>query len=204
MAAGPASLPLLGLALAIGVAGTLLGLAGWRGWRAFRALGATRPPTLLDYGRAVADGLYAAEVIGVGAEAVRVQRVDDAVVRLWLDGGTPEDTVRFAQAVEEVLAPIGRPRYLVRRGVVGTPGLRLARALRAGVGDPPARVVVAHAVPEIVGHTRASADAFGAAWARWIAGAAPAAVFATREVLAPSAGSTPLPGEVRLRLRRQW
>ncbi len=157
---------------------------------------------------AVADGLHRAGLAPVGADSVRAEVLDDGRLGFRLDGADGVDetvSARFATALEEVVSPMGAPRYVVPRWVTTPPtGLDgLVRGWRdRGRQRPDGEVW--HTVPSVLATHRAKADAFAAAWGHWVSGGD--AVYAhTPEaagVLATHRGEDPF--AVTCVVRRVW
>jgi len=127
---------------------------------------------------AVGDGLAAAGLIDrrLGAAAVRVVPQPDGYYRCYLDGASLPDSETFAAALDELLAPIGSPRYIVPRYVAGRPTSTLgAIALLLKTSSSPrwGRTVVYHAVPSMLATDRERVAAFGAAWNRHVSAGRP-------------------------------
>ena len=123
---------------------------------------------LRTLGQAVADALHASAGTSRGASAVRVARRSDSEVEVRLAAPAQESRL-FATCLDELLAPLAEPRWLVSRLVLPVPAgpsesrrLALARA----VGRPVDAAVTWHAVPAELARTKARVDAFDAAWAR--------------------------------------
>jgi hypothetical protein len=154
---------------------------------------------------AIADGLRAADLSPVGAEALHVETTPDGVTAYSLAGVPDEVSSRFALALEEVVTPMSAPRYVLPRWVTpapqGTDGL--VRGLRAVVHHRPEDEVW-HTVPSVLADTRAHADAYAAAWGHWVGGGP--AVFASSPagagVLATHRGMDPF--SVTCVIRRVW
>jgi hypothetical protein len=176
-------------ALVVLVGGSALGAAGigalvalllvlaatvtqvWRTRAAMARL--TSQDTLGAIGRAVADALATTGRIDAtaGAARVRVGPQEDGYQRCQLEGASTADAERFAEAVEEVLAPLWEPRWVIGRRVIdGPPSLMgAARALLAGiVGRRTASAVVYHAVPGALASSRERVAAFERAWTTWV------------------------------------
>ena len=148
----------LGLSRAV-TAGGFLAAAG----------AAAAPPSgsLEDMAMAVADGLHAAGLAGRGAAAVRLEPQPGAGYRARLSDVPAGESATFAAALEEVLAPLAQPRYLVPRLFLPCPGSRwaaLGLALRRLARRPLPATVVYHAVPAVLGVNRTRAAAFARAW----------------------------------------
>lgn len=161
---------------------------------------AATEPSVLRFGYAVADGLAEAGLARHGAPSVTVRAEPDGAYRLSLD--TPDDDAArlFTEALDEVLAPVSAPRYVIPRYVLTVRGRWSATLWR--LGTLRASTVVYHAVPASLGRTRRHADAFAVAWRRWVSGGA--AVYASSPegagVLATHRGADPLAATTRLQL----
>jgi superfamily II DNA or RNA helicase len=141
-------------------------------WGRSRVVGASRHRVTVGLvASAVADGLRGADLSPVGADGVRVETTPDGVASYRLDGVEEEVSARFATALEEALAPMSGPRYVVRRWVTSAPhGVDgLVRGLRAVTGNRPDGEVW-HSVPSVLASTRERADAYAAAWDHWVGG----------------------------------
>jgi len=124
-------------------------------------------------GRAVAEALAAAGRIDAlaGADRVRVLPQPDGYQRCLLEGVAEADARRFAEAMEDVLAPLWEPRWLIGRRVLDerTSAAGAARVLAARL---PGRVapgrMVYHAVPDLLAGSKERVAAFERAWHRWV------------------------------------
>jgi superfamily II DNA or RNA helicase len=124
---------------------------------------AANPADLGAIACAVADALKLAELSPVGSEAVSTSLDPDGVYRATLDGAPAAVTEMFASALDETLAPLTNPRYVIARYVVtSTSGMAVLR----GRAEPNA--VVYHAVPSVLGVNAKRARAFERAWASWV------------------------------------
>ena len=72
--------------------------------------------------RAVADALRARGLVSAGAGAVVVE-VKGQELRCRLSGVPAEESARFAEALDEALQPVSRPRYLISRLTADPPRL---------------------------------------------------------------------------------
>lgn len=74
----------------------------------------------------------------------------------------------FATSLDEVLAPLVAPRYVIARYVLQPPTrpYRQGLAWLAGKAEPNGAVY--HAVPTVLGGNADRADAFARAWSRWV------------------------------------
>jgi superfamily II DNA or RNA helicase len=163
--------PPTGVVAGVGT-GLLVGgaVAGQRYVSQLRALGSTadveQSATLRQLAAAVADGLLAAGATSVGAAAVRISGARGGEIACELDAPT-EESVLFAASLDELLAPLADPRWLVSRLVLPLPAAaadrrRLARA--RALGRPVEAAVAWHAVPAALGRSKARVAAFEAAW----------------------------------------
>jgi superfamily II DNA or RNA helicase len=125
------------------------------------------PGTLGALARAVADGLATAGGSTVGADGVTVSATHDGFVRCGLAGATQAESDLFAVALEELLAPLADPRYLIGRVVINPPigqRARMAFAARLVMGRPIDAAVSWHAVPAWLSTSNRRLDAFTASW----------------------------------------
>lgn len=162
-----------GVGAAAGVGTGLLvgaGVAGQRYAAQLRALRGSseveQTATLRQMAAAVADGLHAAGATSVGAGAVRVVGGRGGEVSCELDAPTA-DSALFAACLDELLAPLADPRWLVSRLVLPVPASaadrrRLARA--RALGRPVEAAVAWHAVPSALSRSKARVAAFENAW----------------------------------------
>ena len=123
--------------------------------------------------------------------------------RCLLAGVSEAESAVFATALDEALAPIGSPRYVVPRWVVTGP-VTWPRTLRAAYGRIHADGEVWHPVPTVLGSNAQRAAAYGAAWGRWVGGG-PALYTGSPDgagVLAAQRGSDPF--DVATVMRRHW
>lgn len=118
---------------------------------------------LRDIGRAVAQALCDTKGIAVGAAAVDIRPQPDGYYRCVVVGASYAESSRFADALDECLAPLQAPRYIVPRLV--RPQRRGPRARLRGLLTSSA--VVYHAVPSTFSSARKVA-AFAAAWSRFV------------------------------------
>jgi hypothetical protein len=133
----------------------------------------TSDDTLGAIGRAVADALASAGRIdaAAGADLVRVVPQADGYQRCLLEGASTADAEHFAEAMEEVLAPLWEPRWVIGRRVIDEPPTLVgaARVLLAGlVGRRGGSAVAYHAVPGALATSRDRVTAFERAWTGWV------------------------------------
>lgn len=175
-----------------------------------RAARLTRVPaaaTLEGLAHAVADGLHAAGVTGRGAGAVTVEVTPGGAYRALLRDVPVAESATFADALDEVVAPLAAPRYVVPRLVVPQPASRRAAVrlgLRRLLRRPVAAAVVYHAVPSSLGANRRLADAFGRAWNTYVSPGEPLYTGSPEGagVLAAQRGDDPF--AVTTQLRTLW
>jgi superfamily II DNA or RNA helicase len=170
---------------AVGVAGLVGGLAllrdrrrdrtrAFSSWVAEQAARAGHTPTVAQCAAAVADALEAAHLTRVGSASVVVEVHPGGEYRCRLDAAE-EDAHLFAVALDELLAPMATPRYVLSRATfTGRPRLgddvRLrtpddaVAALRALEPDG----VVWHQVPEMLGVNADRARCLLTAWRHWV------------------------------------
>jgi superfamily II DNA or RNA helicase len=161
------------IGLEVGLVIFALGL-GWTGATIRGYLGQVGPgPTLENLAAAVADGLSGAGLVGPGvsADSIRVVVQPDGYYRCYPEGASLEDSATFAAALEEVLAPLEQPRYIIPRHVARPPTSTLgALALLVRETSLPGRggSVVYHAVPAPLAVNRERAEVFARAWHRHV------------------------------------
>ena len=193
--------PLVGLLGLLGLLGA--GLAAHRAAERHRVLlqQVARPPDPVRVAWALADGLHAAGLTERGAEAVEWHVASDGGLRFRLDSGAGGDSAVFAEAMADLVAPIGSPRYLVPRFVLRVPaGVDLLHPLGSVRPDG----VVWHPVPTVLGTRADLAQAFAGAWSDWVGGG-PAVFTGSPEgagALAASRGTHP--GAATSVLRLSW
>ena len=167
-------------------------------------LAASEPPSVIQVARAVADGLRVADLLPVGAEAVRVDIDHEGLYRCRVGGVAEEHSLLFTNALDEAVLPIADPRYVVSRGVVAPGPISGKRARQAAAGHLEPDGEVWHAVPTVLGRRKQWAVAYAGAWGWWVGGGPP--VF-TRSpegagILAAQRGADPFRASTVV--RRQW
>ena len=115
--------------------------------------------------RAVADALRARGLVSAGAGAVVVE-VKGQELRCRLSGVPAEESARFAEALDEALQPVSRPRYLISRLTADPP--RPRDVLRLGLIGRETALETWHPVPSVLASNRDRADAYLLAWRRWV------------------------------------
>src|SRR6202042_3579090 len=96
------------------------------------------------------DALHDAGLTSRGADAVLVEAQPDGSYRARLRDVPAEESARFTQALEETLAPLAQPRYVISRLIIAPPrgpGGATALALRRLVTGRVPAAVIYHAVP---------------------------------------------------------
>lgn len=133
--------------------------------------------SLEDMAAAVADGLQQAGGIdpALGAAAVRVGVQSDGCYRCYLAGASEADSRLFAESLDELLAPLATPRYIIPRYVADPPGTLTATAAIAlrMIGGRTGGRAVYHAVPAYLAANRKRVDAFHRAWNQHVSPGAP-------------------------------
>src|SRR6185437_13091509 len=163
-----ASPPAIGPDL-LGLAGGLAVMGGGGAWlsRSLEQVTAGLNPSgaLDDLAAAVAAALQSTGGIApeLGPGAVRVVMQEDGHCRCFLDGASAADNALFAESIDELLAPLGAPRYIIPRYVVARPASLLQSALlalRLSTGEKTGSTVVYHAVPAWLATNKTRASAF--------------------------------------------
>jgi hypothetical protein len=155
-------------AVAAAIAGVvvLAGLAAL-GRTAARVVTASPRGSLDDLAMATADALHAARLTSRGGDAVLAETQADGSYRARLQDVPAGESGLFADALEETLSPLARPRYVIPRLIVAPPpgpGAAARLALRRLLtGHVPATVVY-HAVPTALSANKKLASTFGQAW----------------------------------------
>jgi superfamily II DNA or RNA helicase len=122
--------------------------------------------TLRQLAAAVADALHATGGTTVGASAVSVRAGRDGWVRCELEADDAQSRL-FAACLDELLAPLVDPRWLVSRLVLPVPATAAERrrlAVARTVGRPVDAAVAWHAVPAELGRSKTTVAAFDDAW----------------------------------------
>jgi hypothetical protein len=155
------------LVVAVVLAGVVLAGLAWVGRTAHRMTAAPGSGSLDDLAAAVADALHAAGLTSRGGDAVRVEAQADGGYRARLQEVPAAESALFAEALDEVLAPLSQPRYVIGRLILAPPaGPAAATGLavrRLVTGHVPATVVY-HAVPTVLSSNKKLALAFERAW----------------------------------------
>ncbi len=177
--------PLLGagvLAGLAGVAGAVLAgpvalmalvpagaLAAWAAARARGDAGLLPAAAPLDrIARAVCDAYVALGELRHGAAASLVfEPRASGYLRCRLRDGTPEESARVTSALDALLGPVERPRYLISR-LVAPPEPGPGALLKLAAGARGDLVTAWHAVPDDLGRRKERAEALAAAWRHWL------------------------------------
>ncbi|MFJ2758878.1 DEAD/DEAH box helicase family protein [Nocardioides sp. NPDC087217] len=162
-----------------------------------------RRPSVGAVGAAVADALKTTGQTSAGADSLEIAVDSDGSYRLHLAGVPEEESALFAASLEEALAPIAAPRYLVSRPITGD--LNALERLRLGVsGRHAANAEAWHAVPTALGRRAADAKSFLAAWEHWVGGSGLLYTGSPEGagVLAAQRGADPF--DVTAVIRRHW
>jgi superfamily II DNA or RNA helicase len=178
---GPSVLVAVAVAPLLAVAITAVGLAALAAWEISAASGRLRAVCPSDSLEAIATAVIEALAVtgGIdgrhGAPDLRVVVQADGYYRCYLDSATRADSAAFADALDQALAPLEDPRYIIPRRVVDPPNGEieaLALALKSGLGFPGGRLIY-HAVPDYLAVRKERVQAFEMAWNRNVsAGAA--------------------------------
>jgi superfamily II DNA or RNA helicase len=155
------------VAAAVVVAAIVLVGAVVVGRTALRVTAAPGSGSLDDLATAVADALHAAGLTGRDGDAVRVEAQADGGYRARLQEVPAAESALFAEALDEVLAPLSQPRYVIPRLILPPPAGPAAAAglavRRLVTGHVPATVVY-HAVPTVLSSNKKLAAVFERAW----------------------------------------
>lgn len=125
------------------------------------------PNALEQLAAVVADALHAADGADSGAEAVRITPDPDGWIRCELGDVPTEQSQRFTEALDELLAPLAEPRYLIGRKILMPPAGRVARAsfaVRAVLGVRLPGAIAWHAIPRWFARNQARRRTFRQAW----------------------------------------
>jgi superfamily II DNA or RNA helicase len=126
--------------------------------------------SLRQLAAAVADALHASSLVSADSSALRVQGGAGGWVTCTLDAPAAESAL-FATCLDELLAPLAEPRWLVSRLVLPTPtdAASRRRVARAAAFSRPVEASVAwHAVPAELGRNKARVALFETAWWRHV------------------------------------
>jgi superfamily II DNA or RNA helicase len=160
LAAGPLLLAALLLAAGLGAA------ALWRTRRAAALLPATAP--LDRIARAICDAyVELGELRPQAAASLAFEPRASGYLRCRLRAATPHESARVIAALDSMLGPVERPRYLLSR-LVAPPDLSAPDLLRIAGGSRAPLTTIWHAVPDDLGRRKDRAQVLAAAWRRWL------------------------------------
>ncbi|WP_110182542.1 DEAD/DEAH box helicase family protein [Nocardioides solisilvae] len=166
---------------ALGLGGAAaLGVLGRRRHReldawARRQLADAAVPSVHRVACAVAQALRSTGQVRQGPADVVVEVHPGGEHRCRLAEATAEEGALFAEALDEVLAPLGTPRYVVARHVVRPGAAPVGRAVTRRsallrLRSLRAEETVWHAVPTTLGTHAGKAQQFARAWDHWVGG----------------------------------
>ncbi len=142
---------------------------GWAGLRLARTQRALADPLPLDLvARTICDAyLMLGELTSQAAGSLAIEPRASGYLRCHLAAASAAENAHFTRALDQALSPASFPRYLISR-LVPEPGRAPLRPLaRALSGKAPfGRRWVA--VPDDFGRSRQRANAYAAAWRRWL------------------------------------
>ncbi|HYK32646.1 MAG TPA: DEAD/DEAH box helicase family protein [Streptosporangiaceae bacterium] len=146
----------------------LVAAAGWSAARLARARKELADALPLDLVAMAICESYA-RLGQMSAEAARSLTIEpraSGYLRCYLQAASPAENDLFTTALDEVLCPTGFPRYLVSRLVPRAGGIGSSLG-RVFAGRPPfgKRWI---AVPNDLGRAKQRAEAYYAAWSRWL------------------------------------
>jgi hypothetical protein len=153
---------------------------GGQASRLRRVADVAQTATLAQLAAAVADALRAAGGADVGSPAVVVRAGRDGWLRCELEAPVEQSRL-FAGCMDDLLAPLADPRWLVSRTVVAVPSDAAERrrlSLDRALGRRVDAAVCWHAVPSWLARSKARVTAFDDAWHRHVG---PARLVAGRE-----------------------
>ena len=127
--------------------------------------------TLAEIAKVLADALHQTDGVSVGAHGVRVLAGEDGWLRCEMRGVPQLESELFATSLDELLAPLTEPRYLLSRLVVTIPTDTSARwrlAARRAAGLHVDAAVTWHAVPTWLARNRQRAQVLHQLWTQTI------------------------------------
>ncbi len=154
-----------GAAAVVAVGAAAVRLGGQH--RALEEVASSPTATLAEMAHVLADALHLTGGVSVGASGVRVLAGDDGWLRCELRGVPQRESELFASSLDELLAPLTEPRYLLSRLVVQVPVARAARwrlAARRAAGLHVDAAVTWHAVPTWLARNRERAQVLHQQW----------------------------------------
>ena len=135
--------------------------------RALEEVARSPTATLAEVAHVLADALHQTGGVSAGASGVRVLAGDDGWLRCELHGVTQQESELFASSLDELLAPLTEPRYLLSRLVVQIPADRGGRwrlAAQRATGLHVDAAVAWHAVPTWLARNRERAQVLHQLW----------------------------------------
>lgn len=128
---------------------------------------------LEDFGRALLEGLREAGELpdSVTGGDLRVVAQEDGYYRCYVAGIDETFSQVFSAALDELLAPMAAPRYIIPRYVSeppSHPGEALKLGVRYLVRGRTGASVVYHAVPEVLARNRERVNHFESAWNQYV------------------------------------
>ncbi|MGI8779289.1 MAG: hypothetical protein ACR2L8_03785, partial [Solirubrobacteraceae bacterium] len=118
--------------------------------------------------RAVCDAYVAlGELRPEAAASLAFEPRASGYLRCRLRTATPDESARVTAALDALLGPVERPRYLLSR-LVAPPHLSRAGLLRLSAGSRARLSAAWHAVPDDLGRRKERAEALASAWRRWL------------------------------------
>jgi superfamily II DNA or RNA helicase len=158
-----------GTALVLGLLVVALLALGWAAMRLGRAQ--RRLPTVLPLDRAARAVVDAYRELGemsdAAAGSLTIEPRASGYLRCVLSEATPEESARFADALDQLVSVSDAPRYLVTRPLPDPDagaGALLGRVLMRRPPFP----VRHHPVPDDLGRRKERAEAFARAWSRQV------------------------------------
>jgi superfamily II DNA or RNA helicase len=147
-------------------AGALGAAAVARARRTARRFPAAAP--LDRIARAACDAYVAlGELRPAAAASLAFEPRASGYLRCRLRAATPEEAARVTAALDALLGPVERPRYLVSR-LIAPPDPSAAALLLIAAGSRAPLATAWHAVPDDLGRRKDRAETFAQAWRRWL------------------------------------
>jgi superfamily II DNA or RNA helicase len=151
-------------------AAALVGAAGFGAFATVRGRRlAAAPPALERLSWALADALRSIKAVSGGT--VTMAPTPDGWTRCELAGVPRAESALFAAALDELLAPLSEPKFLIGRVVIAPPTSRWGRtayAARASLGLALDAAVSWHGVPSALAGSKAKRQALAEAWTRHV------------------------------------
>jgi superfamily II DNA or RNA helicase len=126
------------------------------------------PAPLERVARAACDAYVAlGELRSEAAASLAFEPRASGYLRCHLREATPEEAARVTAALDALLGPVERPRYLISR-LIAPPRPSPVALLRIAAGSRAPLGVAWHAVPDDLGRRKDRAETFALAWRRWL------------------------------------